>query len=62
VDYPERNDADWFVHAQLQKDAAGNMRSFKRAIEPYIIPIHDAEKAAYQRLRIATPAPEALAA
>ena len=48
----------------LQKDAAGNMRSFKRAIEPYIIPIHAAEKDAYQRLRVGAAAaqPEPLAA
>jgi len=52
VDYPERNDAEWLVHAQLRKDAQGRMVSFKRAIEPYIVPLSDSERAAYRRLRI----------
>ena len=59
VDYPERNDAEWFCHAQLKKDEAGRMVSFKRAIEPYIVPIADTEKEAYRQLRIAVPAPAA---
>ncbi|WP_457418079.1 fumarate reductase/succinate dehydrogenase flavoprotein subunit [Roseateles sp. P5_E7] len=58
VDYPERNDADWFVHAQLHKDADGRMACFKRAIEPYIVPIAQADSSAYARLRIpAEPVP-----
>ncbi|KQY87135.1 fumarate reductase/succinate dehydrogenase flavoprotein subunit [Pelomonas sp. Root1444] len=52
VDYPERNDADWRVHVQLHKDAQGRMSCFKRAIEPYIVPIAETESAAYSRLRI----------
>jgi len=52
VDYPERNDAEWLVHAQLKKDDAGRMTSFKRAIEPYIVPIDERERSAYQTLRI----------
>jgi len=53
VDYPETNDAEWRVHVQLHKDAQGRMSCFKRAIEPYIVPIDQAESAAYSRLRIA---------
>ncbi|MES2582128.1 MAG: fumarate reductase/succinate dehydrogenase flavoprotein subunit [Pseudomonadota bacterium] len=52
TDYPERNDADWFVHAQLHKNAQGDMACFKRAIEPYVVPIADTERTAYQRMRI----------
>ncbi len=52
VDHPERDDANWFVHAQLQKNAQGQMVSFKRPIEPYVIPIDAREQAAYQHLRI----------
>ena len=52
VDYPERNDADWFCHAHLYKDAQGRMAHVKREIEPYIVPIDDTEKTAYDRLRI----------
>jgi succinate dehydrogenase/fumarate reductase flavoprotein subunit len=51
VDYPERNDEDWFVHVQLQKQA-GQMVCFKRPISPYIVPLDETEKAAYQNLRI----------
>lgn len=52
VDYPERNDADWLAHAQLKKDGQGRMTSFKRPIEPYIVPIAETERTAYQKLRI----------
>ena len=41
------------MHVQLHKDAQGRMACFKRAIEPYIVPIDQAESAAYSRLRIA---------
>ena len=51
VDYPQRNDAEWMVHAQLQKQD-GRMVSFKRAVDPYIVPLDDQEKSAYQHLRI----------
>ncbi|MEN3365967.1 MAG: hypothetical protein V7606_3241 [Burkholderiales bacterium] len=51
VDYPERNDADWFVHAQLKKDG-NRMTCFKRPIEPYIVSLDEEERAAYQRLRM----------
>jgi succinate dehydrogenase/fumarate reductase flavoprotein subunit len=65
VDYPERNDADWFVHVQLKKEN-GQMTCFKRPIEPYIVPLEEHEMSAYQRLRInknaATAAPQAVAA
>ncbi|NOV31957.1 fumarate reductase/succinate dehydrogenase flavoprotein subunit [Methylomonas sp. ZR1] len=52
VDYPARNDADWLVHVQLHKNAGGDMACFKRPLEPYVIPVDDQEKTAYQRLRI----------
>jgi len=55
VDYPQRNDAEWFCHAHLMKDAHGQMTSAKRAIEPYILPLDDDEKTAYEKLRIAQP-------
>jgi len=52
VDYPERNDDEWFVHCHLRKTADGRMESIKRPVEPYILPLDDGEKTAYQRLRI----------
>jgi len=51
VDYPQRNDADWFVHVQLQKQD-GRMTCFKRPVAPYIVPLDDSEKDAYRRLRV----------
>lgn len=52
VDYPERNDAEWFYHCHLKKDAHGNMVSFKKEVEPYLIPLNEAEQHAYQHLRL----------
>src|SRR6185312_2504423 len=52
VDFPERDDAQWFCHAQLRKGDDGAMTSFKRPIAPYIVPVADAERSSYQRLRI----------
>jgi succinate dehydrogenase/fumarate reductase flavoprotein subunit len=56
ADYPERDDANWRVHVQVAKNAAGAMHCFKRALEPYLIPVAEAERDAYAQLRIARPA------
>jgi succinate dehydrogenase/fumarate reductase flavoprotein subunit len=40
VDYPEKNNDEWFCHVNLKKDEAGNMVLFKRPIEPYLIDIN----------------------
>jgi succinate dehydrogenase/fumarate reductase flavoprotein subunit len=53
VDYPERNDAEWFCHAHLKKDATGRMTSFKKPVEPYVVPVDESERGAYSRLRVA---------
>jgi succinate dehydrogenase/fumarate reductase flavoprotein subunit len=52
VDYPEKNDVDWFVHVQVKKGANGEMTCFTRPIEPYIVALDEEEKTAYQKLRI----------
>jgi len=52
VEHPEKNDADWFCHAQLKKNDAGEMSCFKRPIDPYIVELDDEEKDAYNRLRV----------
>ena len=52
VEHPEKNDADWFCHAQLKKNDAGEMTCFKRPIDPYIVALDDEEKDAYNRLRV----------
>jgi succinate dehydrogenase/fumarate reductase flavoprotein subunit len=52
VDYPQRDDAEWFCHTHLRKDEHGRMTSEKRAVEPYVVPLADDERSAYQKLRI----------
>lgn len=61
VDFPHRNDAEWFCHTWLRKDADGAMRSEKRPVEPYIVPLADDERGAYAHLRIREPAARAAA-
>ena len=51
VDYPVRNDLEWFAHAQVKK-INGEMTCFKRPIEPYILDLGKQEMDAYQQLRI----------
>lgn len=52
VDYPKRNDNEWFYHCHLKKDAQGKMVSFKREVEPYLIHLNTQEEVAYQGLRL----------
>ncbi|HEM7807878.1 fumarate reductase/succinate dehydrogenase flavoprotein subunit [Burkholderia multivorans] len=61
VDYPHRNDAEWLCHTWLRKHADGTMRSEKRPVEPYIVPLADDERTAYAQLRIREPAAVAAA-
>lgn len=56
IDYPERDDREWFVHVQLKK-IDNKMACFKRPIDPYIIDLDEYEKAAYQGMRIQKNAP-----
>lgn len=52
VDYPKRNDNEWFYHCHLKKNAQGEMVSFKREVEPYLIELNAQEEHAYQGLRL----------
>lgn len=52
ADFPEKNNEDWFCHAHLKKDQQGNMVSYKKAIEPYVVAIEKEEKLSYEQLRI----------
>jgi succinate dehydrogenase/fumarate reductase flavoprotein subunit len=52
VDYPQRNDSEWFCHTHLFKDEFGRMTSAKRPVEPYVLPLDNDESDAYQKLRI----------
>lgn len=39
VDYPHKNDSEWFCHTHIKKDESGNMSIFKVPIEPYIVDV-----------------------
>lgn len=52
VDFPERNDDEWFVHCHLKKGEGGAMTSFKKPVEPYLIALDAEEQTAYDRLRV----------
>ena len=39
VEYPEKNNEEWFCHVNLKKDSSGEMFLFKRAVEPYIVDV-----------------------
>ena len=54
VDFPERDDGQWFCHCHLKKGEGGDMISFKKAVEPYLIPLDSQEQSAYGRLRVKT--------
>ncbi len=54
IDYPERDDENWFCHSRLYKDDAGRMQTAKRPVDDYVVPLNDAERAAYSSLRISS--------
>ena len=51
-DFPERDDANWFVHVNVKKDEKGAMSLFKRPVAPYVVPIEAEEQESYRNLRI----------
>ena len=53
VDFPVRDDSNWFCHSVLSRDAHGAMTMRKQEIEPYIVALDEEERTAYQRLRVA---------
>lgn len=52
ADYPDRDDENWFCHSQLTKNSNGEMTLGKRPVDPYIVPIDDEEKDAYNKQRV----------
>lgn len=54
LDYPEMDNENWFVHANLKKDGDGSMIHFTRPIDPYIVPLDEKEMQTYRHLRIDT--------
>ncbi|MEH1963426.1 MAG: fumarate reductase/succinate dehydrogenase flavoprotein subunit [Nostoc sp.] len=39
LDYPEKNDDEWFCHVNLKKDELEQMVLFKRPVDPYIVEV-----------------------
>ncbi|AKH21650.1 fumarate reductase/succinate dehydrogenase flavoprotein subunit [Sedimenticola thiotaurini] len=54
VDYPQTDNAEWFVHVQTKKGDNGMPINFKRDIDPYIVELGESEKDAYQKLRVSS--------
>ena len=52
VDFPRRDDAEWFCHTHLRRDEHGRMTSEKRAVEPHVVAADPRDDNAYQKLRI----------
>ncbi|NJK61517.1 MAG: fumarate reductase/succinate dehydrogenase flavoprotein subunit [Synechococcaceae cyanobacterium SM2_3_1] len=46
VDYPEKNNQEWFCHVVLKKDTDGHMTLSKCPVEPYIVDV-DVEQEVY---------------
>ena len=46
LDYPEKNNEEWFCHVNLKKDEKGNMVLFKRPVESYVVDV-DVEREIY---------------
>lgn len=40
LDYPEKNNDEWFCHVNLKKGESGPMELFKRPVEPYIVDVN----------------------
>lgn len=52
LDFPETNDAEWFVHVNVKKGPDGTMTLFKRPVAEYVVPMTRDELAGYSRLRV----------
>ncbi|HZB94267.1 MAG TPA: fumarate reductase/succinate dehydrogenase flavoprotein subunit [Stellaceae bacterium] len=51
VEFPERDNDNWFCHTVLSK-VDGAMTCAKRPVAPYIVPIGDDERTAYDKQRL----------
>jgi succinate dehydrogenase/fumarate reductase flavoprotein subunit len=39
LDYPEKNNEEWFCHVNLKKNESGKMVLFKRPVNPYVVEV-----------------------
>ena len=54
LDHPKLDNAHWFCHVNVKKDATGQMVTFKRPVAPYLVPLSDGELGSYQHVRVPT--------
>ena len=52
VEYPERDDENWFCHSIMTKGTDGKPTLTKKAVAPYVVEIEEHERDAYHRQRI----------
>ncbi|MGA8614567.1 MAG: fumarate reductase/succinate dehydrogenase flavoprotein subunit [Xanthobacteraceae bacterium] len=52
VEYPERDDKNWFCHSIMTKGTDGKPTLTKKAVAPYVVQIEEHERDAYHRQRI----------
>ncbi len=52
VEYPGKNDEEWFCHTLLTLGEDGTPVSEKRPVAPYVVPIGEDEKDAYDNQRV----------
>jgi succinate dehydrogenase/fumarate reductase flavoprotein subunit len=55
VEYPARDNENWFCHSILTKGDDGMPSLTKKEIAPYVIEIEEHERDAYYRQRITAP-------
>jgi succinate dehydrogenase/fumarate reductase flavoprotein subunit len=55
VEYPDRDDANWFCHSIMTKGADGKPTLIKKPVAPYVVEIEEHERDAYYRQRIRAP-------
>jgi succinate dehydrogenase/fumarate reductase flavoprotein subunit len=51
-DFPDMDNENWFVHVNIKRSADDQMQLLKRPVEPYVVPLDDAELMGYHELRI----------
>jgi succinate dehydrogenase/fumarate reductase flavoprotein subunit len=52
LDFPELDDARWFVHVNVRRGADGAMEVLTRPVADYVVPLDADERRSYYRVRI----------
>ena len=62
VEYPGKDDENWFCHTILTKGEDGKPAHAKKAVQPYVVEIDESEKDAYDKQRVVADADTVVAA